>query len=77
MSIERFGDNYTLTCDNCGDDHPDIFTDFEEAVEAKRDDGWKSRMVNGVWEDWCPECVKLERHEQSRKSTAYEDFGKG
>lgn len=68
MSIQRCGDNYTLTCDNCGYEHPDLFTDFAEAVEAKRDDGWRSKMIDNEWEDWCDECCEL---------AAYGDFAGG
>jgi Fe2+ or Zn2+ uptake regulation protein len=60
MSIERNGIAYTLTCDNCGYEHDDEFDDFDDAVAAKREDGWKSRKVNGEWEDWCPDCVENE-----------------
>jgi hypothetical protein len=74
MSIDRFGNNFTLTCDNCGEEHLDIFTDFDDAVQAKHDDGWASRYVNGHWEDWCEDCCELEHHEQGCRSTAYEDF---
>ena len=55
MSIERFDGLYTPTCDICGEELPDEFN-FYDAVQAKTDAGWKSRKVNGEWEDICAEC---------------------
>jgi hypothetical protein len=61
MSIERFGDIFSLTCDICGEDHPETFYDFGDAVQAKKDDGWKSRRdKDGCWEDVCPDCQENE-----------------
>jgi len=57
MSIERFGDIYTPTCDLCGEELPGEF-DFYDAVEAKKTEGWKSRKINGEWQDICCECQR-------------------
>ncbi len=59
MSIERFGDLYTPTCDGCGDELEAEY-DFYDAVNAKKAAGWKSRKVMGEWEDVCPECQAVE-----------------
>ena len=56
MSISKFGRKYFLACDNCGKEYEVPFDDFHEAVEAKKEDGWKSKKINGEWEDWCPDC---------------------
>ena len=58
MSIDNFGGMYSLTCDNCGEELDEQFFDFYEAVEAKKENGWKSRKVNGNWEDWCDKCCE-------------------
>jgi hypothetical protein len=62
MSIEKNEgfDTYDIVCDNCGEETNEDFDSFQEAVEWKKDksNGWKSKKVNGKWEDHCPECVK-------------------
>lgn len=61
MSIQREGRAYVPTCDICGDTLPDEY-DFNDAVTAKKREGWKSRKVNGEWEDVCT-CCQLEEQE--------------
>ena len=70
MSINNYSGVYVLVCDNCGEE-PDGFSSFEAAVEAKNDYGWKSRKVNGSWEDWCDEC--LEDEQQCSAKEAFEE----
>jgi 3-hydroxy-3-methylglutaryl CoA synthase len=55
VSIVKFGGFYIPTCDLCGAELQSE-DDFYDAVSAKKAAGWKSRMVNGWWEDWCDEC---------------------
>ena len=43
-------DDY-LICDNCGKELDDLFDEFDEAVEAKKVNSWKSKRINGEWED--------------------------
>jgi Fe2+ or Zn2+ uptake regulation protein len=46
---------YDLICDICG--HLEYgHEDFDEAVECKKENGWKSEKYRGEWEDVCPEC---------------------
>ena len=59
MSIEKFGELYTPTCDICGEELPAGFS-FYDAVEVKKDAGWKSQKHKGEWEDVCPECQEKE-----------------
>lgn len=56
MSIERFASFYTPTCDRCGAELEAEF-DFYDAVNAKKAAGWKSRKVDGRWEDVCDACL--------------------
>lgn len=59
MSIDWLSGSYIPTCDNCGARlWPE--GDFYDAVEAKKRAGWKSRKVNGDWEDWCDTCLDEE-----------------
>jgi len=54
--ISNFSGLYALTCDICGEDAPETFDDFYDAVQYKKDEGWKSLKNNGDWEDVCPDC---------------------
>lgn len=58
MTIDKFAGLFTLTCDNCGKELNEQFDEFYDAVEAKKENGWKSKRVNGDWEDWCDECCE-------------------
>lgn len=55
MSIENMHGAYTAVCDCCGDILP-AESDFYDAVNAKKDAGWKSRKIDGEWNDLCPSC---------------------
>jgi len=56
MSIEKFAGFFTPTCDICGEELPSEY-DFYDAVQAKKDEGWKSRKNEyGEWEDVCRTC---------------------
>lgn len=59
--IDRFENMYTLTCDICGEEYPETFFDFYDAVQAKKDNGWKSRKINGEWADICDECCQMRK----------------
>lgn len=58
MSIDNTAGRFTLICDNCGEELDEMFDDFYDAVEAKKENGWKSKKVNGNWEDWCNKCCE-------------------
>jgi len=58
--INKFGDIYILNCDICGEEALEIFDDFYDTVQYKKDNGWKSQKRNGEWEDVCPECQESE-----------------
>lgn len=55
--IEHSSNKIELTCDICG--HcVSGFDNFKEAVDYKKENGWKSTRFRGDWEDMCPECLK-------------------
>ena len=58
MIYKEFVGFYYLTCDVCGEESGQLFDEFNDAVEWKknRDNGWRSRMVDGEWQDECEEC---------------------
>ena len=57
MTIDRDFDFFSLYCDICGEEAEEQFDEFEEAVDYKKANGWKSRKRNGEWEDICPDCA--------------------
>lgn len=62
--ISKFCGFYSLICDICGEEHPEQFFDFYEAVEAKKIDGWKSRKdADGNWIDVCDACLNEEQED--------------
>ena len=67
MAIEkRWKDGeevFTPVCDVCGDNLDDEW-DFYDAVEAKKQAGWRSRKVGDDWIDMCPYCQKEEQEKQ-------------
>ena len=56
MSIERDGNIYTVICDKCGAIIDEEYDSFQEAVQGKKDNNWKSINIDGEWEDRCPDC---------------------
>lgn len=54
--IDRQGGFFHLTCDVCQQEAGEAFFEFDEAVQHKKDNGWRSQRRNGEWEDVCPEC---------------------
>ena len=42
MIEHRFNGLYVLTCDICGEEVAEAFEDFSEAVQYKKDEGWKN-----------------------------------
>ena len=56
MSIVRYRDQHTPTCDTCGAELQAEMT-FLNAVSARREAGWKSvKLPDGTREDICPTC---------------------
>lgn len=44
-------------CDVCGTEVEESFFDFDEAVDYKKTNGWKSKRYGGDWVDVCPDCI--------------------
>ncbi len=55
--IDKQGGAFYLICDICNDVVRN-FDDFYDAVQFKKDEGWKSRKIKGEWCDICPECLE-------------------
>jgi hypothetical protein len=56
--IDKSCGMYSLYCDVCGNEEGEQFFEFYEAVDYKKENGWKSQKRNGSWEDVCPDCQK-------------------
>jgi len=70
--IQREGAFYTLTCDICSECSDELFDDFYEAVEYKKDksNGWRSKKdpYSDAWEDICPDCCsEINRQPAAKK----------
>ena len=62
MSLDKIHGEYHLSCDICGEGPQRPFESFDEAVQYKRDNDWKSsRNSSHDWQDACPDCVKIGR----------------
>ena len=59
MSIVKEKDgSFNLVCDCCGTSIN--AASWDEAKASKSLYGWKSRKVNGEWQDVCDDCLALE-----------------
>jgi hypothetical protein len=56
-------DGYELICDICNAEADVMFDSWNEAVEARKDLGWRSEKSNGKWRDVCKCCLD-KREEQ-------------
>ena len=56
--IDKMYDGFYLYCDLC-DGVAGPFNYFDEAVDYKKENGWKSKKdkLKG-WQDVCPECQR-------------------
>ena len=55
MSIETIAGEFIATCDICGEQLQSKRM-FLDAVQTKRDAGWKIKKTEWGYEDICPEC---------------------
>ena len=53
--IVKSNNGYKLVCDSCGYE-VDGFDDFQEAVDYKKENYWKSKKFGDEWEDNCINC---------------------
>jgi Fe2+ or Zn2+ uptake regulation protein len=49
-----YGKAKQIICDNCGDGFET--EDWAEAQRIMKEEGWKTRKVNGEYVQYCPEC---------------------
>ncbi len=59
--IDKIFGEFHLVCDVCDEEANEVFDEFIDAVEGKKDLGWRSRKdPKKGWLDICPECQKKE-----------------
>lgn len=57
MANHRIYKNVVFECDECEDTFDTDTDNFEEAVKAVKDKGWRMfKNKNGDWEHYCSEC---------------------
>jgi len=56
--ISRDSMGFTLVCDVCNTEAEETFDEFQDAVDFKKENGWRSRKAADGWQDLCPDCVK-------------------
>jgi hypothetical protein len=59
MISKEYG-KFTLICDICGAAAEEEYETFQDAVDAKKDNGWQSQRINGDRVDICPDCLELD-----------------
>ncbi len=59
MKYKEYG-KYTLICDICGASSDEKYENFQDAKDARKNLGWKSRKIDGEWADICPECFEMD-----------------
>lgn len=66
MAIERYKNEYLMTCDRCPDNFEDdrLHHTFEEVLEAGKRHGWRAVRAAGEWLHLCGECFA--KHEADR-----------
>jgi Fe2+ or Zn2+ uptake regulation protein len=60
MGIDVDGKVRHLYCDVCGEKVEISFFTFDDLINYKKRNNWKSQRRNGEWEEVCPECQEAE-----------------
>ena len=56
--IDRQYGLYTVACDVCGKQLDGEYDSFSDTVDGLKANGWKSINNCGMWENFCPDCVR-------------------
>lgn len=59
--LDRVHGRIVFECDDCGDPLETDETDFAEAMQMMRDEGWKSVKYGDVWQHRCAGCSRTAR----------------
>lgn len=54
--IETISGKPHLICDICGEEPDEEFYDYDDAVDYKITNAWRTKKQYGEWFDICPEC---------------------
>ena len=61
MSFESVCNGYEMECNSCHEvlyieSYNETQEDFMDAISHAKDEGWKTRRVNGIWKHYCSCC---------------------
>ena len=59
MSIQKEYGYEILTCDICIEPVEHAFDTWDEAIDYKKEHGWKAKKDDNEWIDVCPDCQKI------------------
>jgi len=59
--INKIYGKYIILCDICEDDGEaedikKLYDTFDKAVWATKENGWETKLEDGVWLNICPDC---------------------
>lgn len=57
MSIDRIKGEIVFICDTCDEALESETSDFREANEVRRREGWGARQVDDEWQHLCDLCA--------------------
>jgi hypothetical protein len=73
--IDKLRENgFRLICDNCNDECDEIFEDFYEAVDYRKDKDNNWRTIKDENNEWCDLCPACNTPEVIRKLKGVEDL---
>jgi len=58
--IERVRDEFLASCDSCSNTLDIQTSNFNEAVSELKDNGWRIKKIDGVFNHTCPVCLENE-----------------
>ena len=69
MSIQKEYGYEILTCDICIEPKEHAFDTWDEAIDYKKEKGWKAKKNDNEWLDICPDCQKIKEGKKSKIDT--------
>lgn len=55
--IDREYGEYFLVCDVCDEESEECWDTFQDAIDGRKELGWKSKKTSKGWKDVCPNCI--------------------
>lgn len=54
--IQKIYCGYVIICDNCEHQASESYETWQDAVDAKKENGFKSKKYGNGWMDLCEDC---------------------